>query len=60
MGAGGYATIPFGSRWSVPLHLDLLAPVLRPEFVFRSVPPSRVFQAPVVGVRVNAGIELRF
>jgi hypothetical protein len=42
------------------VHLDVLAPVLRPEFVFKNVPPSRVFQAPVVGVRVNAGIELRF
>jgi hypothetical protein len=60
IGAGGYAAISLSSRWSVPLHLDVLAPVLRPEFVFKSVTASRVFQAPVVGVRVNAGIELRF
>jgi hypothetical protein len=60
IGAGGYAAIFLSSRWSVPLHLDVLAPVLRPEFVFKSVTASRVFQAPVVGVRVNAGIELRF
>jgi hypothetical protein len=59
IGAGGYAAISLGPRWSVPLHLDILAPLLRPEFVFKNV-PSRVFQAPVVGVRVSAGIELRF
>jgi hypothetical protein len=60
MGAGGYAAISLGHRWSVPLHLDVLAPLLRPEFVFKNVPPSRVFQASVVGVRVSAGIELHF
>jgi hypothetical protein len=60
IGAGGYAAIPLGHRWSIPLHLDVLAPLLRPEFVFKNVPPERVFQAPVVGVRVSVGIELHF
>jgi hypothetical protein len=59
IGAGGYAAISLGPRWSFPLHLDILAPLLRPEFVFKNV-PDRVFQAPVVGIRVSAGIELRF
>jgi hypothetical protein len=59
IGAGGYVAISLRSRWSIPLHLDVLAPLVRPEFVFKNV-PSRVFQAPVVGVRVSAGIELRF
>ena len=60
VGAGGYAAISLGSRWSVPLHLDVLAPLLRREFVFNAAVPSRVFQAPAVGVRVNVGVELRF
>jgi hypothetical protein len=59
VGAGGYAAISLGRRFSIPLHLDVLAPLRRPEFVFKNV-PDRVFQAPVVGVRVSAGIELRF
>jgi len=60
IGAGGYAAISLGSHWIVPLHLDVLAPILRPEFMFTNVPDSRVFQAPAVGARVNAGIELCF
>jgi hypothetical protein len=59
VGAGGYAAISIGPHWSVPLHLDVLSPLLRREFVFKNV-PNRVFQAPVVGTRVSAGIELRF
>ena len=59
VGAGGYAVISLGRHWSVPLHLDVLAPVQRPEFVFNNV-PDRVFQAPAVGVRASVGIELRF
>ena len=60
IGVGGYAAISLGSRWNIPLHLDVLAPILRPEFVFKNVPQSRVFQAPIVGVRVSAGIEMCF
>ena len=59
VGAGGYVAISLGRHWSVPLHLDVLAPIQRPEFVFNNV-PNRVFQAPAVGVRASVGIELRF
>jgi hypothetical protein len=59
IGAGGYAALSVDRRWRIPLHLDVLAPLVRPEFVFNNV-PSRVFQAPVVGVRVSVGIELHF
>ena len=59
LGAGGYAAISLGPRWAVPLHLDVLAPLVRPEFVFQNV-PNHVFQAPAAGVRVSLGIELHF
>jgi hypothetical protein len=59
LGAGAYAAIPLGPHLSLPLHLDVVAPLLRPEFVFRNV-PTRVFRAPVVGGRISAGIELHF
>jgi hypothetical protein len=59
MGAGAYAAIPLGPHLSLPLHLDVVAPLLRPEFVFRNV-PTRVFRAPVVGGRISAGVEFHF
>jgi hypothetical protein len=59
LGAGAYAAIPLGPHLSLPLHLDVVAPLLRPEFVFRNV-PTRVFRAPVVGGRISAGIEFHF
>ncbi len=59
LGAGGYAAISLGHHLDLPLHLDVLAPLRRSEFVFKNE-PERVFQAPAVGVRVSAGIELRF
>jgi hypothetical protein len=59
LGAGGYATIPLGSHLNLPLHLDVLAPLRRTEYVVKNV-PGRVFQAPAVGVRLGAGIELHF
>jgi hypothetical protein len=58
-GAGGYAAISFARHWSAPLHLDFLAPIQRPEFVFNNV-PNRVFQARAVGIRASLGIEMRF
>jgi hypothetical protein len=58
-GAGGYAAIALGRHWYVPLHLDILAPIRRPEFVFNNV-PDRVFQVPSLGARASVGIELRF
>ena len=59
LGAGGYAAISLGHHVSIPLHVDVLAPLRRSEFVFKNE-PTRVFQAPAVGVRMSAGIELRF
>ncbi|HJX63694.1 MAG TPA: hypothetical protein VJ860_07045 [Polyangia bacterium] len=59
VGAGGYAAISLGRHLSLPLHLDVLAPLRRSEFVFKNE-PKRVFQAPAVGVRMSAGIELHF
>jgi hypothetical protein len=59
LGAGGYAAISLGRHLGLPLHVDVLAPLRRSEFVFKNE-PNRVFQAPAVGVRVSAGIELRF
>jgi hypothetical protein len=59
LGAGGYAAISLGRHLGLPLHLDVLAPLRRSEFVFKNE-PKRVFQAPAVGVRMSAGIELRF
>jgi hypothetical protein len=59
LGAGGYAAIALGHHLSLPLHLDVLAPLRRSQFVVKNV-PGRVFQAPAVGVRLGAGIELHF
>ena len=58
-GAGAYAAIPLGRHLSLPLHVDVLAPLRRTEFVFKNE-PGRVFQAPAVGVRIGLGVELHF
>jgi hypothetical protein len=63
VGAGGFAAIPLARRWAVPIHLDALVPLHRSEYVFRDSQgnvSARVFRAAPVGVRVSAGIELRF
>jgi hypothetical protein len=59
LGAGVYAAVSLGPHFSLPLHLDVLAPLRRSEFVFKNL-PGRVFQAPAVGARISAGIELHF
>ena len=59
LGAGAYAAIPLGPHFSLPLHVDVLAPLRRTEYVVKNV-PSRVFKAPAVGVRLSTGIELHF
>lgn len=59
LGAGAYAAIRLGSHFSLPLHVDVLAPLRRTEFVFKNE-PGRVFQAPAVGVRIGLGVELHF
>lgn len=63
VGAGGYAVIPLARRWAVPIHLDALLPLRRSEYVFRDTQgnvSARVFKAAPLGVRVSAGVELRF
>jgi len=63
LGGGLYASLPLRHRLSLPLHLDVLAPLRRSEFVFKDETgkvTSRVFQAPVAGGRLSAGIELSF
>jgi hypothetical protein len=63
MGAGLYASLPLGHHLSLPLHVDVLVPLRRPEFVFKDDAgrvTSRVFQAPPAGVRISAGVELSF
>jgi hypothetical protein len=59
LGAGAYAAIPLGPHLSLPLHLDVLAPLRRTEYMVKNV-PGRVYQAPAVGGRLSAGIELHF
>ena len=59
LGAGGYASIPLGARIHLPLHLDVLAPLIRSEYVFKDA-RGRVYQAPAVGIRLRVGIEVRF
>jgi len=59
LGGGVYAAVSLGHHLSLPLHLDVLAPLRRSEFVVKGV-PGRVFQAPVVGGRISVGIELHF
>lgn len=59
LGAGGYAAIALGRHWAIPVHVDVLAPLRRPQFVIREV-EGTVFQAPAVGVRLAGGVEWRF
>jgi len=59
LGAGGYLAIALGPHLAIPVHLDILAPLRRPEYIIKEV-DGRVYQAPSVGGRFQAGIELRF
>jgi len=59
LGAGAYAAIQLDHHLSLPLHVDVLVPLGRPEFVFKHE-PGRVFQAPAVGARISLGVELHF
>ncbi len=63
VGAGGYAVIRLSRRWAVPLHGEALLPLRRTEYVFRDGKgdvSAHVFKAARLGVRVSAGVELRF
>lgn len=59
LGAGAYASIALGRHVAIPLHVDLLAPLLRPEYVIKEV-AGTVFQAPALGVRLLAGMAWHF
>jgi hypothetical protein len=62
-GAGGYAVIPLPRGWAIPIHVDALLPLQRPEYIFRDAQgkkSARVFRAAFLGVRVSAGFELHF
>lgn len=59
LGAGAYVAFPLGSHLSLPLHVDVMAPLRRTEFVFQNE-PQPVFQAPAVGGRISVGVELHF
>jgi hypothetical protein len=59
LGAGGYLVFRLGSHLGIPLQIDVLAPLLRPEYVFEGV-EGRVYQAPAVGLRARGGISWRF
>jgi hypothetical protein len=59
LGAGGYVAVAIGPHVNIPLHIDILAPLLRPEYVFKDV-EGRVYQAPPVGARIHTGIAWRF
>lgn len=63
VGAGGYAVIRLSRRWAVPLHGEALLPLRRSGYVFQDGKgdvSARVFKAARLGVRVSAGVELRF
>jgi hypothetical protein len=60
-GAGGFAaaSLDAGGVWSIPLHLDVLVPLLRPAFVVQNVGPS-VYRPPPIAGRASLGVALRF
>jgi hypothetical protein len=62
-GAGGYAVVPLARQWAIPVHLDVLLPLHRSEYVFRDGQgnvSAHVFKAALMGIRVSAGVELHF
>jgi hypothetical protein len=59
LGGGAYAAIAMGRHLAIPLHLDVLAPLLRPRYVINDI-KGTVYQAPAVGGRLTAGIAWRF
>jgi hypothetical protein len=48
IGAGGYAAVSLSHRWSIPVHVAVLVPLVRPEYIFKDV-PDWVFQAAPLG-----------
>lgn len=59
LGAGGYVAFFLGNHIEIPIQIDVLAPLLRPEYVFEGA-AGYVYQAPPVGLRVHGGVSWRF
>jgi hypothetical protein len=59
LGAGGFVAIKAGRWLYLPLHVDAVVPLYRPDYVFENV-ETRIFRAQLVGGRLTAGVELRF
>jgi hypothetical protein len=58
-GALGVLTLGAGSHWAIPLHLDLLVPLERRDFVIQHV-SGVVFQPPPAAGRATIELEYRF
>jgi hypothetical protein len=60
-GAGGFlaAALDAGRTWTIPLHLDALFPLQRPDFVIQNVGSPVYRPSPVAG-RASLGVALRF
>jgi len=59
LGAGVFAAIRANARLYFPVHADAVFPLWRPTYVFQNV-PTPIFQSWSVGLRLTAGVELRF
>ena len=59
VGAGGFLAIKANPWLYFPIHADVVFPVWRPRYVFSNV-PTPIFQSLSVGLRLTAGVELRF
>jgi len=61
LGAGGVAVLKATPWLRFPIHLDAVAPLWRPHFVWSNVEANRpIFRAAPVGGRLIAGAELQF
>jgi hypothetical protein len=60
-GAGGFlaAALDAGRAWSLPVHLDLLVPLQRPDFVIQNVGPA-VYRPSPLAARASVGVAFRF
>jgi hypothetical protein len=59
LGIGGWAAIRANAWLYFPIHADAVFPLWRPNYVFQNV-PTPVFQSWFMGLRLTAGVELRF
>jgi hypothetical protein len=61
LGAGGALVLKATPWLRFPLHVDAVAPLWRPHFVWSSVGANRpIFRSAPMGGRLTAGAELRF